>query len=151
MKRLLWAALAVLLLFGLTTTAHAHGAKIEYTIDMTVEIRAAYDSGKPMAGAQVTVYAPNNPAQPWLTGVCDQDGRFTFVPDPSLPGTWDVQVRLAGHGDMLHITIGQDGATGGSSGFGGLQLVLMGATTVWGFVGTALYLSRRTLPAKGED
>ena len=137
------------LVLGLAVTAYAHGAKIDYTLNMTVEIRATYDNGEPMTEAQVTVYAPVDPTTPWLTGVCDSEGRFTFTPDASMPGTWDVQVRKAGHGDMVHIPIGEGGATSGGTGYTTLQYVLMGATTVWGFVGTALFVSSRR-PAKGE-
>jgi nickel transport protein len=135
----------LILLLGLAATVYAHGAKIDYTIRMAVDIRAAYDSGEPMSEAQVAVYAPNDPATPWLTGTCDQDGRFTFTPDASIPGTWDVQVRKAGHGDMVHIPVGKDVATTGSTGYSPLQYVLMGTTTVWGLVGTALFFSNRTI------
>ncbi len=135
--------LALLFSLGLTMTAFAHGAKIEYAISLAVEIVAVYDTGEPMSGGQVTVYAPSDPATPWLTGVCDEEGRFTFVPDSNQPGTWDVQVRQAGHGDMIHIPIGKDTVLAGSSGYTPLQMVLMGACVVWGFVGTALFFSNR--------
>ena len=135
--------LALGLTLGLTMTASAHGAKIEYTINMAVEIRATYDTGEPMDGGQVMVYAPDNPSIPWLEGVCDEEGRFVFTPDPSKPGTWDVQVRQAGHGDMVHIPIGEDMAVSGGTGYTSLQIVLMGVCVVWGFVGTALFFSRR--------
>jgi nickel transport protein len=86
-----------------------------------------------------------DPSTPWLTGTCDEEGRFSFTPDPSKPGTWDVQVRHAGHGDMVHIVIGKEGVTAqGDSGFNPLQIVLMGICVVWGFVGTALFFSRRS-------
>jgi len=141
--------LTALLVLGLATPSYAHGAKIEYTLNMTVEIQATYDNGDPMDEAQVTVYAPDDPSTPWLTGTCDKEGRFTFTPDTSMPGTWDVQVRKAGHGDMVHIPVGEQGATSGSTGYTPLQYLLMGATTVWGFVGTALFFSRPK-PSKGE-
>ena len=141
--KLLVALFTLLLALGLTATAFAHGAKIEYKISTTVEILAAYDTGEPMAGGQVAVYAPDDPSTPWLTGVCDEDGRFTFTPDPSRPGTWDVQVRQSGHGDMVHIPIGEDVAMSGTTGYTPLQVVLMGASVVWGFVGSALFFSRR--------
>jgi len=131
------------LLLALPLPAYAHGAKIEYTIGMTVEIVAAYDSGEPMAGAQVTIYAPDNPSTPWLTGVCDDEGRFSFTPDTTITGTWDVQVRQAGHGDIVHIPIGTDSAGDGSGGYTPLQIVLMAACVIWGSLGTALYFSRR--------
>jgi len=122
----------------------AHGVNLEYTSDVTIEITARYDSGTPMADAQVTVYAPDDDTTPWLTGVCDEEGRFSFVPDTSMPGTWDVQVRLAGHGGIIHIPVG--GGTTAADGVGGfthLQIGLMSACVVWGAVGTALYFSRR--------
>lgn len=141
--------LALFLALVPATTALAHGAAIEYTLNTTVEIRAAYDSGEPMDGGQVAVYAPDDPSTPWLTGVCDQQGRFSFTPDPGLPGTWDVQVRQAGHGDIIHIPIGA-GATGSSSsGYTTSQVVLMGACVIWGFVGTALFFSRKPGPQAG--
>ena len=132
------------LILGLPATAYAHGARIDYTVNMTIDIVASYDNGEPMAGAQVVVYAPDDPSSPWLTGVCDDSGRFTFTPDSSKPGTWDVQVRQSGHGDIVHIPIGEDIAvTGGTGGYTVLQIILMAACGIWGFVGTALYFSRR--------
>ncbi len=127
--------------------ALAHGAKIEYTVSMAVELQATYDTGEPLAGGQVTVYAPGDPSTPWLTGVCDEEGRFIFTPDPNRPGTWDVQVRQAGHGDIVHIPIGEGVATSGGGGFTPAQIALMAVSVVWGFVGTALFFShKRTTP-----
>lgn len=121
----------------------AHGAHVTYNVATTVDLEAQYDSGEPMDGAQVTVYAPDNPSTPWLTGTCDEEGRFSFTPDPSLPGTWDVQVRQAGHGDMIHIIIGEEGNADGGGTYTPLQIVIMSACVVWGLAGTALYFSRR--------
>ena len=135
---------ALMLGLALPAQAYAHGVNLEYTTDVKVEITARYDSGTPMGGAQVAVYAPSDPNTPWLTGVCDEEGRFSFVPDASQPGIWDVQVRLAGHGGILHIPVGRDAAvTDNGGGFSHLQIGLMTACVVWGTVGTALYFSRR--------
>jgi len=131
----------------LPAPALAHGVSIQYTSDIEITIIAKYDSGEPMAGAQVAVYAPDDPSTPWLTGVCDDEGRFSFTPDASKPGIWDVQVRLAGHGGMVHIPVGEGTATtGGIGGIGGysyLQIVLMAACVIWGSIGTAFYFRRR--------
>ena len=136
--------LILLLILSLPATAYAHGAKIDYTINMTIDIVASYDTGEPMAGAQVVVYAPDNPSSAWLTGVCDDEGRFSFTPDTSKPGTWDVQVRQSGHGDIVHIPIGEDTpASGSTGGYSVLQIVLMAICGIWGCVGTAFYFSRR--------
>ena len=126
-----------------TGTALAHGARIEYTLSTTIELVATYDDGEPLAGGQVTVYSPDDPTTPWLTGVCDDEGRFVFTPDPDQPGTWDVQIRQAGHGDIVHIPIGAGAASSGGGGLTPAQIVLMAACVVWGFVGTALFFSRR--------
>ena len=144
--------LAVVLALWPAMTAFAHGARIEYAVSMSIDIVARYDTGEPMAGGQVTVYAPDDPSTPWLTGFCDEEGRFTFTPDASIPGTWDVQVRQSGHGDMVHIPIDEGMVASGGAGFTTLQIVLMGICVIWGFVGTALFFSRgRALDrSKGE-
>jgi nickel transport protein len=129
---------------ALPITAYAHGARITYTVSTTIDIVASYDSGEPMAGAQVAVYAPDDPTTPRLTGVCDDEGRFSFTPDSSESGTWDVQVRQAGHGDIVHIPIGGSSeGNGGTGSYTALQIVLMAVCVVWGSVGTALYFLRR--------
>jgi nickel transport protein len=133
-------ALALCLVMPLT--AYAHGAHIDYSINASVEIVARYDTGEPMAGAQVTVYAPGDPATPHSSGICDEAGRFIFVPDRD--GTWDVQVRLSGHGDMVHIPVGEGMTTGGGGGgYSALQIVIMALCVIWGLIGTALYIRRR--------
>lgn len=150
MKEKLALLFAALLILGITGTALAHGAKIEYTLSTAVELVATYDTGEPLAGGQVMVYAPDDPATPWLKGVCDDKGRFAFTPDPDKPGTWDVQVRQAGHGDIVHIPIGAGAAGSGGGGFSPAQILLMSACVVWGFVGTALFFSRRKTSPAGE-
>lgn len=135
--------LAIGLLLAGAAPAIAHGAKIDYRIATTVSITALYDSGEPMAGAQVAIYAPDEPQTPWLTGVCDDQGRFSFTPDPAKPGTWDLQVRLAGHGDIIHIPVGAGSDAGGAGSLTPAQIVLMAGCVIWGFVGTALFFSKR--------
>jgi len=143
-KSIIWLVLVVLVALLLPTAVYAHGAHIEYTASTTIEIVATYDTGEPMSGAQVVIYAPDDPATPWLTGTCDEEGRFTFSPDTSKPGAWAVQVRLAGHGDIVHIPVGQDAvASGGTGGYTILQIVLMSVCVIWGLAGTALYILRR--------
>ncbi|MFC1944465.1 carboxypeptidase-like regulatory domain-containing protein [Chloroflexota bacterium] len=132
----------ILVVLVLPIKAYAHGAKIEYTVSMSIDIVATYDTGDPIAGAQVVVYAPDDPSTPWSTGTCDGEGRFTFTPDVFKPGTWDVQVRQAGHGDIIHIPVGEGTASSGSSGgYSTLQIVLMSVCVIWGIAATALYLS----------
>jgi nickel transport protein len=160
----------VLLLAGwgslvMATPVFAHGAKLEYQPINGIEIQARYDSGEPMKAAQVNIYAPDNPNEPWQTGTTDDDGRFVFTPDPSRPGNWEVMVRQAGHGDILVVPVAEGstaanpGEASGESGSGGegAPAVLANAgeprtagvprwvsmaAMVWGFVGTALFFAR---------
>jgi nickel transport protein len=165
-KLTLMLLLAIGLVWLSTTTAvFAHGATIAYETRNTtvVEIQATFDTGEPMAHGQVAIFAPDDPLNPWQTGTCDEQGRFSFVPDPSKPGTWEIQVRQAGHGDIVYVEITDEqsgevaamnaslagGATvsqsqqPGSNGYTPLQIVLMGGCVTWGFVGTALFFAKR--------
>ena len=139
------ASLIGMLVLGLALPVRvfAHGADIEYAVSTVIELVATYDSGEPMAGAQFVVYAPDDPTTPWLTGVCDDEGRFSFAPDSSRPGIWDIQVRQAGHGDIVHIAVGGDTVATGGGSYSKLQIGLMSVAVVWGSVGTALYFSRK--------
>ncbi len=132
--------------------AFAHGANIEYQETSAITIKAKYDDGTPMANAQVIVYAPSDPATPWLKGTTNDLGSFTFVPDnePQNIGNWDVKVRQSGHGDITSIPI-TDGklskvadnrllSTG--EGYSSSQKIVMAAAVGWGFLGTALFFSR---------
>jgi len=161
----------LLLWLGWMPRAIAHGSTIQFRTTQAIEIQARYDSGTPMSEAQVTVYAPNDLATPWMQGVTDQEGRFTFTPDFEQPGHWDVKVRQAGHGDIVSIPIGEvadatvvaeDAATPAEAAatpeitadgvaraqwagrdYTPLQKWTMAAAGIWGFVGTALFFTRR--------
>ena len=122
----------------------AHGVELSYETVSGVEITARYDSGEPMAGGQVSVFAPDNPAEPWLTGFCDDSGKFYFTPDGGLPGLWEIQVRLGGHGDLIRLEVTAGGAGGAATtGFTAMQKLIMTLTVIWGLAGTALFFSRR--------
>lgn len=125
--------------------ASAHGVDINAVTVNAVEVIALYDSGQPMAGGQVAIYAPDEPLDPWLTGACDEEGRFFFRPDYSRPGLWEIQVRLAGHGDLirLEVTAAEEALASGPGGLSLLQKLVMALVMGWGAVGTALYFSRR--------
>ncbi|MEW5784523.1 MAG: carboxypeptidase-like regulatory domain-containing protein [Bacillota bacterium] len=141
-----WAgvAIAICLLHLLPAQAAAHGAALSYETVRGIEITALYDSGEPMTGAQVAVFAPDDPVEPWLTGTCDDSGKFFFTPDPDRPGLWEIQARLAGHGDLLRIEVTADsGISGGTTGFTALQKLVMAMAVIWGLTGTALFFSRR--------
>ena len=145
---------AALLLAALPGLAAAHGAMIEARPVAAIAVDARFEDGTPMAGAQMTVFAPDAPATAWLTGVADATGRFVFEPGPQ-PGRWAVQARLAGHGAMTYVQRGAGAqpagaatsalsltAPGGAPGTA-LQRAVMVACVAWGCLGTALYARRR--------
>jgi nickel transport protein len=165
MKKINWLiGLSLLGVVSCPGDAIAHGANIEYKSTSALQINATYDSGQPMANAQVTIYAPNDPATPWLTGMTDENGGFIFVPDPTKVGNWEVKVRQAGHGDIISIpggnsptAINQNEPNAGSQSltqnqqsvsshkYTPMQKGLMIVSVGWGFVGTALFFSRKSL------
>ncbi|MGB3694329.1 MAG: carboxypeptidase-like regulatory domain-containing protein [Spirulinaceae cyanobacterium] len=135
-----------------STKAIAHGSKIDYREAKTIEIQATYDNNEPMANAQVVIYSPEDPAKPWSKGTTDEEGRFSFTPDTEQQGDWDIKVRQAGHGSIVSIPIDEEGITTsvtsnswatGASDYTPLQKALLGVTSAWGFVGTALFFARR--------
>lgn len=150
----------------LPALAHAHGANLDYQMTPGISLQAKYDSGEPMTQAQFTVFAPNDPTTPWRTGESDAQGRFSFVPDASIPGMWAVQAREAGHGALVQIPIGDTSssseATAASAttnasaaaptmpsaavhtqGANPQQRWVMIASVIWGFIGTALFFARK--------
>jgi nickel transport protein len=150
--------LALVLMLGalLPGPALAHAAFLSAQEVQAISIRGQYDTGAPMNGAQVTVYAPDNPAQPWTTGTADALGRFLLFPDRSLTGRWTIQMRQAGHGAIIHVEIGERttstasltaiAATGSDQ--SPLQRVLMVVLVAWGALGTGLFVMRNR---KGRD
>ncbi|MGI0487746.1 carboxypeptidase regulatory-like domain-containing protein [Pantanalinema rosaneae CENA516] len=143
--------LVLISMVGQMGAAIAHGVDMQYQTTQAISVQAKYDTGTPFANAQVTVYAPNSDA-PWLKGTTDNNGNFTFTPDPSQPGTWQVKARLAGHGNVLNVPIGEAGIssttqtatnTNGASGYTPLQKGVMAASIIWGAMGTALFFLGR--------
>lgn len=129
---------------------YAHGAQMTYQLTTGIVVQALYDSGQPMSSAQMTVYAPDDPTRPWLTDSSNEQGEFRFVPAPGVTGIWSVQARQAGHGAMIYIDVGHNGAATAISQVkqvvsttSFLQRLLMAAAVIWGCVGTALYFSGR--------
>ncbi|OAB55484.1 hypothetical protein AY600_08720 [Phormidium willei BDU 130791] len=159
MKSIRWNVVIPLVglgVIGFMDAAVSHGAKLTYEVEPTISLTATYDNGEPFNEAQVLVYSPENPQEPWKTGTTDELGRYQFRPNPEIPGNWTVTVRQAGHGDMITINLDEstpmaDGSTGdvaNSSLLADLtdisipQRLLTGASVIWGCVGTALYFSR---------
>lgn len=140
----------------------AHNTIIEYQATEAIAIEAKFDDGTPLSNAQVVVYAPDNPNQAWQKGITDDQGKFSFIPDYKNKGNWTVKVRLAGHGDVINIPINASNIQNPSASLSHsetissslslshdnaqlslrqkLMMAMMGS---WGFVGTALFFSRK--------
>lgn len=134
-----------LLAATLPMQALAHGAQVQAEAVFAISLQARYDTGEPMALAQVVIYAPDAVGTAWARGTTDAAGRYLFAPDPALPGRWTIQVRQAGHGAIVHLE------TGGAStaahvvraaapAQGTLQKAVMVALVIWGALGTVLFL-----------
>jgi nickel transport protein len=124
--------------------ALAHGAHIQSRTASAVEIQASYDTGEPMAEAQVQVYSPEDPQTPVFSGVTDESGKFVFVPTQS--GDWEISVRQAGHGDIAVVPVETGGTIAeeftNSGGLSPMQRVIVAGAVTWGCVGTALFFWR---------
>ncbi len=153
----------------------AHNTIIEYQATEAIAIQAKFDDGKPISNAQVVVYAPNDPSQPWQKGLTDENGKFTFIPDYQNQGNWSIKVRSAGHGNVINIPIktlssnpiessssnghndqeikisnstqrkfsSSSAQTNQNAPLSLTQKLMMAMMGGWGFVGTALFFSRK--------
>ena len=155
--------LAFFLIFsvlGFSRQVLAHGANIVYRQTQAIEVKATYDDGTPMSNAQVVIYAPNDPAIPWLKGTTNEKGKFSFIPFSTASGNWDIKIRQSGHGDIISIpwqaenvacavesrenmTYSDNWLSPAHNNYNSIQKVVMAATGVWGFIGTALFFSRQ--------
>ncbi len=145
---LLLISLIILPILTRATQVYAHGSKINYRATKAIEIQATYDDGTPMANAQIVIYAPNNRNIPWMKAQTDAEGKFTFIPNEEIDGNWDVKVRQSGHGDIISIPVSdrenlQTQIITSNFEYNPMQKLVMTVASVWGFVGTALFFSRR--------
>jgi hypothetical protein len=74
------------------------------THQVTVQFAAA--DGKPMADADVNVYAPGDPTHVVKTGKTDKDGKFEFGTDRD--GLWTAEARAAGEVARATLRVGSD-------------------------------------------
>ena len=140
----------------------AHNTMIEYQVQEAIAIEAKFDNGTSMSNAQVVIYAPDNPRQPWKQGVTDEQGKFTFIPDYTKEGNWSIKIRSAGHGSVINIPINSSNIpqssisshhyqtdssaaikTNQNKQLSFTQKLMMAIMGGWGFVGTALFFSRK--------
>lgn len=108
------------IVFGMLSVAgkaSAHMVETNYVLEQfasaesqqVLNMQSTFSNGKPLKGAKVNVYSPNNPVTPWTQGITDGDGRFSFRPDQSLTGDWEVTIQQQGHGDILTVPVNEAG------------------------------------------
>ena len=71
-----------------------------------VTAQFATPDGKPLADAEVQVFAPGDPKTPVLTGRTDANGKFVF--DADRDGFWSAEARSAGQVARIMIRVGGD-------------------------------------------
>jgi hypothetical protein len=82
------AVLAALLMLGVSP---APGAAQDLFARHNVTVQIATRDGKPLADAEVRVFAPGKTEQPTLTGRTDSAGKFEFPADED--GLWSAEAR----------------------------------------------------------
>ena len=104
-----------------------------------VTAQFATADGKPLAGAEVRVFAPGAPNTPVATGRTDAAGKFVF--DADRDGTWSAEARTSKEIARIMIRVG-----GGSSPDGGANpYLVIGALAVL-LVAVFWYRRRRMRP-----
>jgi nickel transport protein len=90
------------------TTLLLFGAAPSVALDLfaTHEVTAQFATpdGKPMANAQVQVFAPGDPKTPVVTGHTDANGKFVF--DADRDGFWSAEARGADQVARVMIRVG---------------------------------------------
>ena len=97
-NRIRAAALAVAV--GLAGAPAPAGA-IDLFARHEVNVQFATPDGKPMADAEVQVFAPGHPEKPALTGRTDKNGKFEFP--ASEDGFWSAKARY--HNEIASVMI----------------------------------------------
>jgi hypothetical protein len=72
----------------------------------TVTVQFATSDGKPMADAEVRVFAPGQPGRPALTGRTDSAGKFEFSADTD--GMWSAEARSASEVARVVVRVGSE-------------------------------------------
>ena len=110
MKR--WFAAVLILslaLFGLPSVAMAHAVETNYVWGDLLEFQSTFSTGEPLQAAVVQIYAPNDLETPWQELTTDDQGRFAFMPDLTIPGDWNVYIEQDSHKDIWTVPVGANG------------------------------------------
>jgi nickel transport protein len=109
MRSLLLVLLLSLALVGFPSQAWAHQVETNYMLGSQLQFQSRFSTGEPFAGARVTIYAPNQPDQPWQTLTTDSQGQFSFLPDRTIVGNWEVRIEDEDQSHADYWTVPVDG------------------------------------------
>jgi nickel transport protein len=140
-------SLFLLILLAYTGIGDVFGHGTEYVVlsGGVVGVQASFDTGVPMADADVLIFAPNEITAA-IKSRTDTRGIVCFAPDKA--GAWVIQVRAeGGHGMRINLEVDQDSIVSVSdsehSSLSILQKLFLAVCVCWGFIGTGLYFYGR--------
>jgi hypothetical protein len=128
--RSLFLAAAVMLL------CEARASALDLFASHRVEVQFATSDGKPLADAEVRVYAPGDLQHVVRTGRTDAEGRFEFPADRD--GLWSAEARTATEVARASIRVGGGKGEAGKTDDKTASYILVGALVVLLGVGIAL-------------
>ena len=102
MRRRIGPLLATVMLLASLALSPANALNLFATHEVTAQF-ATHD-GKPMADAEVQVFAPGEAKTPVVTGKADADGKFVFEADRD--GFWSAEARSSGEVARVMIRVG---------------------------------------------
>lgn len=99
-------ALLVLLCAATMPAVPAHRAFVGEVVDNEVRLKAWYEGGDPINEAPVKVYAADDGKDVlYLEGITDEDGFYSFEPEPGVTA-YKVVVEQMGHRAKMNIDLG---------------------------------------------
>jgi hypothetical protein len=98
------AALVTLLVLSCCLLLESPARAFDLFASHEVTARFATANGKPMANAEVRVFAPGEPQTPVQTGHTDADGKFVFPADRD--GMWSAEARTKTEVARVMIRVG---------------------------------------------
>jgi hypothetical protein len=102
-RRMAW-ALTLVLGTGLCSVPASPAGALDLFATHEVTAQFATPDGKPMANAEVRVFAPGDPSKVALTGRTGADGKFVF--DADRDGFWSAEARSADYVARVMIRVG---------------------------------------------
>ncbi len=109
MKKIILALPVLLGVVAMPSHTLAHTMFTNYLLNDTLDFQSTYSTDEAAKNAEVYVYAPDDLEEPWLETRTDEEGRFSFLPDTSIPGDWEVQIIDEGHGEVIIVPVTEEG------------------------------------------